>query len=175
MKISTLKSALLLATFALFALFASCKKDGNNSGSPAPSPSPNPTPNPEVDLGTFSGNLQVANDPQTNLGYVYNTKVKVIATGNDATIKVNGNEGFDREYKGTITSSSNSSTFIDIKRQIKPVDKIAGTSMAIIGNEVTITINLASDNIVVKPNPTATNTINISGKIQMIGTNLLRQ
>lgn len=171
MKISVLKSVLLLATLALF---ASCKKkDGNNGGSPEPSP--NPAPAPEVVLGTFSGNLQVADDPQTTLGYVYNTKVKVVATGNNATIKVTGNDGFDREYAGTVTSSGSSSAFIDIKRQTKPVDKIAGTSMAIMGNQLTITINLAGDNVTARPNPTATNTINISGKIQMIGTNLLRQ
>jgi hypothetical protein len=164
-KINILKSFLLLATFALFVC---CSKE-------EPSPNTNLTPNPDVNLGSFVGNLQVANDPQTSLGYVYNTKVEVIATGNNTTIKVTGDEGFDREYTGTITSSSSSSKFIEIKRQTKPVDKIAGTNMLINGNEVTITINLASDNIVVKPNPTATNTVNISGKIQLIGTNLLRE
>jgi hypothetical protein len=171
MKISVLKSVLLLTTVALL---ASCKKkDGNNGGSPEPNP--NPTPTPEVILGTFSGNLQVTDDPQTTLGYVYNTKVKVVYTGNNATVKVTGNDGLDREYTGTITTSGGSNAFIDIKRQTKPVDKIAGTSIAIMGNQLTITINLANDNVVVRPNPTATNTINISGKVQMIGTNLLRE
>ncbi|MBP4138628.1 hypothetical protein [Flavobacterium geliluteum] len=164
MKNSIFKSALLL--FAI-ATITSCSNNDDNNGTDAP--------NPGTNLGTFAGNIQVANDPFTSLGYIYNAKVTVSRSGTNATIKVTGNEGFDREYKGEVTSSSGTMTFIQIQKQIKPVEKIAGTDMLINGNDLTIDISLASDNITVKPSPTSSSTINIIGKIRMIGTGMIKQ
>nr|WP_315175820.1 hypothetical protein [uncultured Flavobacterium sp.] len=164
MKNSILKAALLLFTVATI---TSCSNNDDNDGPD--------TPNPGTNLGTFAGNIQVANDPQTSLGYIYNAKVTVSRSGTNATIKITGNEGFDREYKGVVTTSSGTMTFIQIQKQTKPVEKIAGTDMLIDGNELTIKINLASDNITVKPSPTSASTINIIGKVGMIGTEMLRQ
>ena len=164
MKNSIFKAVLLLFTVATI---TSCSNNDDNDGPD--------TPNSGTSLGTFAGSIQVANDPFTNLGYIYNAKVIVSRSGTNATIKITGNEGFDREYKGVVTSSSGTMTFIQIQKQIKPVEKNAGTDMLINGNELTIDVNLASDNITVKPSPTSTSTINVIGKIRMIGTSMIRQ
>ena len=115
MKKTIFKSALIVFVSVLF---LSCNNDDDNGTTPAP--------NPGASLGTFVGNLQVTDDPQTNLGYVYNAKVTVTTSGTNATIKITGNEGFDREYSGVVAFSTSTATSIDIKRQTKPVDKIAG-------------------------------------------------
>lgn len=164
MKNSIFKSALFL--FAVVTL-TSCSNSDDNDGSGTPSPG--------TALGTFIGNIQVANDPQTSLGYIYNAKVTVSRSGTNATIKVTGNEGFDREYTGVVTSGNGTITFIQIQKQTKPVEKISGTDMAINGNELTIRINLANDNITVKQAPTSASTINVIGKIGMIGTGMIKQ
>ncbi len=164
MKNSIFKSAILL--FAVASII-SCSNSDDNDGSG--------TPNPGTILGTFVGNIQVRNDPQTTLGYIYNAKVTVSTSGTNATIKVTGNEGFDREYAGVVTANNGSITFIQIQKQTKPVEKTAGTDMAINGNELAIQINLASDNITVKETPTSASTINITGKIGMIGSGMIKQ
>ncbi|WP_395077640.1 hypothetical protein [Flavobacterium sp.] len=129
-----------------------------------------------ADLGTFAGNLQVSDDPQTDLGYVYNTNVTVTTSGTNATMKITGNEGFDREYTGTISAGSTaSSTIITINKQTKPVDKIAGSTVLVINNELSIDINLANDRVTVRKTPTSPTTVDIVGKIRMIGTNLLKK
>ena len=164
MKNSIFKTVITLFTVTLF--FA-CNKNDDNNGSVTPIPGSN--------LGTFVGNIQVSNDPQTSLGYIYNAKVTVTTSGTNATIKITGNEGFDREYTGVVAQSGGGITFIQIQKQTKPVEKTAGTDMAINGNDLTIQINLASDNITVKETPTSTSTINVVGKIGMIGTGMIKQ
>nr|WP_315171805.1 hypothetical protein [uncultured Flavobacterium sp.] len=164
MKNSIFKSALILFTVATI---TSCSNSDDNDGPD--------TPNPGTSLGTFVGNIQVRNDPQTSLGYIYNAKVTVSRSGTNATIKVTGNEGFDREYTGVVTGGNGTITFIQIQKQTKPVQKTAGTDMAINGNELAIQINLASDNITVKQSPTSATTINVIGKIGMIGTGMIKQ
>ena len=129
-----------------------------------------------ADLGTYEGNLQVTSDPQTNLGYVFNTKVAITTSGTNATIKVTGNEGFDREFTGTVNAGSSvSGTIITINKQTKPVDKIAGSTVLVINNELSIDINLANDRVTVRKTPTSPTTVDIVGKIRMIGTNLLKK
>lgn len=164
MKKTIFKSALIVFVSVLS---LSCNNDDDNGTTPAP--------NPGASLGTFVGNLQVTDDPQTNLGYVYNAKVTVTTSGSNATIKITGNEGFDREYSGVVAFSSSTATRIDIKRQTKPVDKIAGNNMVISNNNLAIDISLASDNVTVKATPSSTTTVNITGKIRMLGTDLLKQ
>jgi hypothetical protein len=163
---NTILKATVLVTF--FALFASCSKSNDDNGI-------NPAPNPGASLGTFAGNIQVSNDPQTNLGYVYNAIATVSKSGTEATIKVTGNEGFDRVYTGTVMVSSGTNTFIEIKKQTKPVDKIASGNCGISGNGLTMDVSLANDAVTVKKTATSTTTISIEGKITMIGTNFIRQ
>jgi hypothetical protein len=154
----------VLVTF--FSLSVSCDKDDDNPNTPQVG---------TADFGTFVGSLQVSDDPQTKLGYIYNAKVSVIASGSDVVIKIVGNESFDREYTGTILSSSGPNSIINIKKQTKPTQKTAGNQLVISNNSLATDINLIDDTIVTKESPTSTSTTTITGKIRILGTNLLRQ
>ncbi len=128
----------------------------------------------EANVGTFEGNMQVTDDPQTLLGYVFNTKVAITTIGTTATIKVTGNEGFSREFTGTVNAGSSvSSTIIGLTKQTKPVEKTAGGTVVIINNSLTIDLNLNNDAVVVR-RETTTPVFTISGKIELIGTSLLK-
>lgn len=127
-----------------------------------------------ADLGTYSGNIQVVDDPQTVLGYIYNAKVSVTKSGNNATIKVKGDLNVDREYTGTIDSSANDSYIISIKTQVKPSAKIATDKVIISNNQLTIQIGVANDSENVKTSPTGTSIV-IAGKLQMIGTGMIKE
>jgi hypothetical protein len=161
MTIKTLKqNTFILLLFT----FISCTKDTDDANG-----------NKVANLGTFVGNLQVSDDPQTNLGYVYNTKVNVSTTGNNAIIKIIGDNGFDREFTGTVFNTSTTSTIINITKQIKPTEKNVGNNLVVTGNALSIDISIASDNVTTKATPTSTSTINISGKVRLLGSNLLKE
>jgi|GEM_PF-2314176 len=149
--------------FAFLLLVSSCKNDDVT-----------PTPA-NGDLGSFAGNIQVSDDPFTNLGYVYNAKVSVVTSGSVATMKVTGDLGFNREYTGTFTSQVKGIYSVALTKQTKPSDKIAGGNVIIIDNKLTIDISLTNDNVTAKENPTAVPNIQITGKIRMIGTDMLKQ
>lgn len=134
-----------------------------------------PTPNPGTSLGSFAGNIQVSDDPQTKLGYIYNSVVTISASGTSATIKITGNESFDREYSGNIVSTGGGVTNISLVKQTKPVDKSATGSFVIFNNALSVDVNYVSDNITVRETPTSPTTINITGKIRMLGSNLIKQ
>lgn len=159
-----LKSILIIA-FSIVTM--SCSNDDDNSTTP--------TPNPGTSLGSFAGNIQVSDDPQTKLGYIYNTVVTITASGTNATIKITGNEGFNREYSGNIVSTSGGVTNISIIKQTKPVEKNATGSFVIINNALSLDVNYVSDNITVRETSTSTSTIDITGKIRMLGSNLIKQ
>jgi hypothetical protein len=154
----------LIAISLLLIVSVSCSKDSDSSTSSG------------ANNGTYEGNLQVTDDPQTNLGYVFNTNVTLTTNGTNATVKITGNEGFDREYIGTVNAGSTASnTIIGLTRQTKPVDKTAGGTLVIINNSLTIDVNLANDAVVVRKLTNSPTTLTITGKIGMIGTNLLKK
>lgn len=127
-----------------------------------------------ADLGTYAGNFSVVDDPQTQLGYIANAKVTVTKSGSTATIKITGDLSFDREYTGSIISAQNNSYSISISNQTKPIQKIAGGDLQISDNKLAFSFTLANDNVsAVKSN--STQTIQITGKLILIGTNLLKQ
>ncbi|MBT1708263.1 hypothetical protein KK062_08510 [Fulvivirgaceae bacterium PWU5] len=134
-----------------------------------------PTPGGDGNLGTYVGNIQVTDDPQTDLGYILNAKVTVSHSGSTATVKITGDPGFDREYTGTYTSQVEGYHDINLTKQTKPVEKVAGDRVSIIDNELTVVINLANDEVTLRDSPTTDVTLKISGKLQMIGTDLLKE
>lgn len=142
-------------------LFAGCGGDDPEPGSR------------EENLGTFAGSIQVSDDPFTGLGYIYNAKVSVASKGTDVTIKVTGDPGFDREFTGKTDWYNGDMYSISIDHQKKPADKISGDALTISGNKLTIRIDIAGENVLVRKNTGTTETMEISGKITMIGTNLL--
>lgn len=144
-------------------MLSSCNKDDDSN-----------TDGGSANLGTFSGNIQVTDDPQTVLGYIYNAKVTVLKSGNNATIKVKGDLNVDREYTGTFDSSANGAYIISIKRQEKPSSKIAIDKAIISNNELAIMIGVANDSEVVKKSPDGTSFV-ISGKLEMIGTGMIKE
>ena len=74
-----------------------------------------------------------------------------------------------------LTSSSKPyPTRIELK-QTKPVDKNVTGTCAIINNTLALDINYLSDNITVRETPTSPTTITITGKIRMLGSNLIKQ
>jgi hypothetical protein len=155
-------SAVALITF----FFVSCSKDNT----------PTPTNPTGGETGTYVGNLQVSDDPQTNLGYVFNTNVTLTTSGTNATVKITGNESFDREYTGTVSAGSSAAgTIIALNKQTKPVAKTAGGTLVIINNSLTIDVNLLDDAVVVRKTTTSDKTLTIAGKIKMIGTDLLKK
>lgn len=167
MKNSAKKTFFSVAFSACLTLFlVSCSSDDDNGGSIS---------NPGVSTGTFVGNLQVTDDPQTNLGYVYNTELSVSSTGSNATVKVTGEDGLNKEFTGTVTFSNAEMAAITIKKQTKPVEKIAAGDVVIDSNNLTVQISLADDSVVVKETPTSAATTTISGKINMIGTQFLKK
>jgi hypothetical protein len=153
----------LIAISLLVIVSVSCSKDSDSSSSNG------------TNYGTFVGNLQVVDDPQTKLGYVFNTNVTVTTSGSNGTIKVTGDDGFDREYIGTVNAGSTANiALIVINKQTKPVDKNAAGSVTVSGSELAIQLNLASDDIVVRQTAT-TPTFNIAGKIGIIGAPFIKK
>jgi len=134
-----------------------------------------PTPGGDGNLGTYVGSIQVVDDPQTELGYILNARVTVSHSGSTATVKITGDPGFDREYTGTYTSQAEGYYDINLTKQTKPAEKIAGDRVSIIDNKLTVVIDLAGDEVTVRDSPTTDVTLKISGKIEMIGTGLLKE
>lgn len=159
-----LKSIVILV-FSIITM--SCSNDDDNSTTP--------TTNPGTSLGSFAGNIQVSDDPQTNLGYIYNAVVTVTSSGSTATIKITGNEGFDREYSANVAFSQGVTTNMNIVKQTKPVEKNSSGSVIISNNSLGLDINYVSDNITVRETPTSPTTVIISGKVRMLGSNLIKQ
>jgi hypothetical protein len=159
MKKNLLLSALLLLSLTIF--LSSCGGSDN----------PQPTTS---DLGTFLGQIQVSDDPLTKLGYVTNAKVSVSRKGSDVTVKIIGTPSFDREYTGSIIAEvpQNKTYTISLKQQTKPATKIVAGNLVIIENSLGFDVNISSDNVSAIDDG---QTITISGKIGMIGTNMIRQ
>ena len=153
----------IFVCIAFVALSACSKDDSPNPGSASGS------------LGTFAGNIQVSDDPQTKLGYIYNAKVTVTKSGNNATIKIKGDLNVDREYTGTVASSGNGNYYINISKQTKPSAKNATESLVINNNALAFMIGVSNDSETVKASPAATSSIVISGKIQLIGTGMIKE
>ena len=153
----------VVALLALATCFCACGSDDDA------------TPGGNEEIGTFAGNIQITDDPQTELGYILNAKVKVTRSGNNATIKITGDPSFDREYSGTFTTLQTNSYTIKIEKQIKPTEKIAGEQIVITDNKLTVGIEVANDNVLVRTNPNTSETVQISGKLEMIGAGLLKE
>ena len=148
---------------ALMLSFAACKKESDN-----------PTPGGSTEVGTYAGNIQVSDDPTTKVGYVYNAKVKVTTNGSNATLKITGDNGYDREYTGTFILQQGTYSFT-LNKQTKPNEKTAGGRAAILDNKLAFDVDVANETVVTKSSPTATQTLQISGKLKMIGTNMLKE
>lgn len=136
--------------------------------------SDDPKPGGAAEVGTYAGNIQISDDPTTEVGYIYNAKVKVTTNGSNATLKITGDNGFDREYTGTFTTQQGSYD-IRINKQTKPTEKIAGDGSVIINNKLTIIVDVANETVTARANPTSTQTVIISGKLKMIGTDMLKE
>jgi hypothetical protein len=160
-----MKKTPLLSVLFLLSLIIFLNSCGSSSDTPQPS-----TP----DLGTFLGSIQVSNDPLTALGYITSAKVSVNRKGSDVTIKITGNPNFDREYTGSVIAEvpQNNTYSISMKQQSKPSTKIVAGNLVISGNSLGFDVNISSDNVSAIDNG---NTITLSGKIGMIGTNMIRQ
>jgi hypothetical protein len=160
MKKNLLLSVLLLLSLPIF--YSSCS---SSSDSPQPAAS---------DLGTFLGSIQVSNDPQTGLGYLLNAKVAVSRKGSDVTIKVTGDPGFDREYTGSVIAEvpQNKTYSISMKQQTKPTTKTVAGNLVISGNSLGFDANVNNDGVNAINNG---QTISLSGKLTLIGSNMVRQ
>jgi hypothetical protein len=146
----------------LLGVCLACSKDKD------PSPS-------SGDIGTYVGSIQVVNDPQTDLGYILNARVTVTINGSSATVKIKGDPGFDREFTGAVVTQIQDLYRIDLTKQTKPVEKIAGNRVQISGNELTMDLNIANDKVTVRDSPSNTATFDIAGKISMVGTRMLKE
>ncbi len=156
-------NAIRLLVVILMTSFVACKDDGDD-----------PTPGGATEVGTYAGNIQISDDPTTKVGYIYNAKVKVTTNGSNATLKITGDNGFDREYTGTFTTQQGLYDIV-INKQTKPAEKIAGDKAVIINNKLTIVVDVANETVTARDNPNTTQTIQISGKLQMIGTDMLKE
>ena len=134
-----------------------------------------PSPGGSGDLGTYAGNILVVDDPQSQLGYILNAKVTVSHKGGTATIKITGDPSFEREYTGTYESQVEGYHMINITKQTKPVEKIAGDDVVISDNKLSIQIDLASDEVTVYDEPVGDPKITIKGKLEMTGSGLLKE
>lgn len=155
-------------TFGLFLTvlatsFVACKKSGDDL-----------KPGGVTEVGTYAGNIQVSDDPTTKVGYIYNAKVKLITNGSNATLKITGDPMFDREYTGTFTTQQGSYDIV-LKKQTKPTEKIAGDRAVITNNKLALMVDVANESVTVRDNSTTTTTVTISGKLRMIGTDMLKE
>ncbi len=160
-----MKKNLLLSVLLLLSLTIVLSSCGGSSDTPQPTAS---------DLGTFLGSIQVSDDPQTDLGYINNAKVSVSRKGSDITVKIIGNPGFDREYTGSLISEAPQSGIysFSLKQQTKPSTKTISGQLGIIGNSLSFGVNSTADNVSAIDNG---QTITLLGKINMIGSNMVRQ
>lgn len=149
--------------FVLMTSFFSCKKDGDGL-----------KPGGVTEVGTYAGNIQVSDDPTTKVGYIYNAKVKLTTNGSNATLKITGDPGFDREYTGTFTTQQGSYD-IAIKKQTKPTERTAGDRVLISNNKLTFIVDVANESVTARDSPNTTTTVTISGKLKMIGTDMLKE
>lgn len=154
----------LSVLFLLFPIlfFSHC---GDGSSTPQPTTS---------DLGTFSGSIQVSDDPQTALGYLLNAKATVSRKGSDVTVKIIGDPSFDRDYAGSVVAEvpQNNVYSISLKQQSKPTSKVVAGNLIIDGNSFGFDINVNNENINVIANG---KTITLSGKLRILGTSMIRQ
>lgn len=103
------------------------------------------------DLGTFVGHVQVTDDPQTELGYIFNASLNVKRSGSKIIAHLEStNPPFERDFSGSIISSSGNLYNIEIDKQTKPVEKIVSSNIVISDNLSSFNILIASDNITVK-------------------------
>ncbi|MDO1449911.1 hypothetical protein Q0590_26770 [Rhodocytophaga aerolata] len=147
----------------LMTSFFACKQEDDS-----------PTPGGVTEVGTYAGSIQVSDDPTTKVGYIYNAKVKVTTNGSNATLKITGDPGFDREYTGTFTTQQGLYDIV-IKKQTKPTERIAGDRAVISNNKLTFLVDVANESVTARDSPTTTTTLTISGKLKMIGTDMLKE
>ena len=157
-------NALRLLSLMLMTSFIACKNNGDD-----------PKPGGSDNLGTFAGNIQVSDDPTTKVGYLYNTKVTITTSGSNATVKIAGTPGFDREFTGKIVGPIAGTYDITLNKQTKPTEKTVGDRVIIINNKLTVTIDIANDNVSAWDNPDKVKTLAISGKLKLIGTDMLKE
>jgi len=101
-----------------------------------------------VSLGSFEGSFQVVNVPQTNLGFINNSKANFTQTGDRFTMTVSGDGGFNRIYEGKITGEgANNSFLMTLEKQVSPVEKIADGALSIANNIASIEITLENDEV----------------------------
>ena len=94
------------------------------------------------DIGTFTGNLQITDDPQTDLGRVFNTRVQISVDGTKGRVRITGDSGFNREFTGEVRTNIENTLSITLLNQISPIEKNVSGDAIIISNEATISINL---------------------------------
>jgi hypothetical protein len=161
----------ILAIVLISIVSLSCSKDDdNNSGGSGGS---------GVASGTFEGRLQVrSNGTNFELGYVENVIVTITSSGSNATIKITGANGFDREFTGIVqTGSTAQAYFINLDKQKKPAEKNVGGTIVLSGNSLAVSIDIASDVVTVFGTPSGASedrVFDISGEIGMLG-NLVRK
>lgn len=159
------KKHLLLSALLLLSLTIYLSSCGGSSDDAQPTTS---------DLGTFLGEVQVSDDPLTKLGYITGSKVSVSRKGADVTVKITGTPSLDREYTGTMIAESaqTKSYSVSFKQQTKPATKNAAGNLVISGNSLGFDIDLLSDAVNAID---GTQTISITGKLKLLGSNLVRQ
>jgi len=147
----------------LTASFCACKKSND------------PVSGGSVNAGTYAGGaLQLSDDPFTKIGCVTNPLATVNTISNKATVVVTGDNGFTREYTGTFDEQQGM-TYITLTRQSKPSDKVVGGNVVISSNKLTFSIDVSNESITAKTTPTGTQTATISGKLKILGVDMLRR
>ncbi len=157
-----------LSIILISVTISSCSKDDTSANNGT-------LPSGNSNLGTFAGNIQVTDDPQTKLGYIYNAEVTINTSGVNATVKIIGDGGFNREFTGLLSAgSTQTNSSISLSKQTKPVDKNVSGNVFIDVNELLLNMNIPSDAVSVKSTTTGV-AFNIDGKIKMLGTNFIRK
>jgi len=126
------------------------------------------------DLGKFQGSVQVSDDPFTKLGYVYAATVAVTTSGSNANITITGDLGFSRQYSGTWSSQSKGLYIITLVKQSSPTSANVAGEVLIDTNKLTISINTANDAVTIKGSPSDTQGFQLTGKLRMIGTDMVK-
>ncbi len=123
-----------------------------------------------VDLGSFEGDFQVVNIPQTSLGFITNSKVSFKKIGDTFVMLIIGDDGFNRAYEGKITGEgANSSFLMTLEKQTSPVEKPADGALSIANNIASIEIILEDDEVTLTKidGNGDTITFDLSGKLRI--------
>ncbi|WP_394974286.1 hypothetical protein [uncultured Croceitalea sp.] len=129
----------------------------------------------DENLGTFLGEISVADIPQTSFGYILNSGVNVSRNGDNFTIRALGDSGFSREYSGIVSTDEENTIVITVLSQTRPIEQTVMGNVVIQNGELTLSLTVPNDTVEVIDKQEENEIFEISGSLRIIGIDMMLQ